>query len=381
MKENEIIPFTCPFVPETEELSPYLDRIRGSRILTNRGPLHEQLEQELAAYLGVKYLSLFTNGTLALMVALKSSDLHGEVITTPFTWIATAQSILWNNLTPVFADIRSADLNIDPASVERLITPQTSAIMPVHVFGNPCRIDEIEELASGYYLKIIYDAAHAFGVKLSGIPVLNFGNLAVISFHATKVFHCFEGGAVVSHDLHTKNKIDALRNHGFANDHHVEDFGLNGKMNEFQAACGLIHLKYVDQFIQQRKSAVSKYRNLTDKISGIDVIHEKPDVHQNNAYFPVMIDPEVFGATRDELMQHLKNSGIITRAYFSPLVTHFEPFSHCTSASLHHATKASERILCLPLFAGITHEQINRIMESIAGFGKKQIKHKTALAR
>lgn len=381
MKENETIPFSRPFVPETNELTPYLDRIRDSHILTNRGPFHEQLEQELAAYLGVKYLSLFTNGTLALMVALKSLDLRGEVITTPFTWIATAQSIRWNYLTPVFADIRSADLNIDPVSVENLITPNTSAIMPVHVFGNPCPVDEIEHLASKHNLKIVYDAAHAFGVKLYGFPVPGFGDLAVISFHATKVFHCFEGGAVISRDVKTKNKIDALRNHGFSSNERVEDFGLNGKMSELQAACGLIHLRHVDQFIEQRKSAVNKYRSLTDKISGIDVIREKPDVHQNNAYFPVVINPEVFGATRDELMQHLRISGIITQAYFSPLVTHFEPFSHCTSASLHHATKASERILYLPLFAGITHEQINRIMESIAGFGKKQIKHKTALAR
>lgn len=371
MRADKNIPFARPFFPETPELMPFLDQIRNSHILTNRGPFHEQLEQALADYLGVRFISLFNNGTTALMAALRALELNGEVITTPFTWIATSQAVHWNNLRPVFADISVHDLNIDPEGLEKLITPQTSAILPVHVFGNPCQVDALQNLAGKYNLKIVYDAAHAFGVKLGGLPVCNFGDLSVLSFHATKVFNCFEGGAVICHNKEIKSKIDALRNHGFTSEGKLAGYGLNGKMNELQAACGLIHLKYVDQQTGQRKIAVEKYRQMLSEIRGIGLVPEKPGVLQNYAYFPVMADPDVFGATRDELMHHLEDCGITTRAYFSPLVTDFDQFGNCTSAPLYNARIIADRILCLPLFHGITTEQFTRVVEAIADFKRK----------
>ena len=381
MKQHEKIPFARPFVPENQELLPYLGRIRESHMLSNGGPLHEELEQELAGFLGVKYVSLFTNGSIALMVALKALDLEGEVITTPFTWIATAQAVHWNNLTPVFADIHICEMNIDPGGVEGLITSRTSAMLPVHVFGNPCDVDTLQSLADKYQLKIVYDAAHAFGVRLHDQSVSNFGNLSVLSFHATKVFNCFEGGAIISHDKSMKEKIDALRNHGFTKDGKLAGYGLNGKMNEMQAACGLIHLKHVDRQIKQRKAATDTYRQLLANTEGIDLFPEKPGIRQNFSYFPVLVDKAVFGGDRDELMGYLENRGITTRAYFSQLVTDFDQFGGYTSASLPNARMVADRILCLPLFHGITNEQIARVVIAIAGFRRKAPGMKKAAAK
>lgn len=381
MKKDEKISFARPFVPENHELLPYLNRIRESDTLTNCGPLHEELEQELAGFLDVNYVSLFTNGSIALMVALKTLELEGEVITTPFTWIANAQALHWNNLTPVFADISKHDLNIDPVSIEKLITPQTAAILPVHIFGNPCNVHALQYLSNEYQLKIVYDAAHAFNVRLNEASVCNFGDLSVLSFHATKVFNCFEGGAVICHNPDMKRKINALRNHGFTPEGKLAGYGLNGKMNEMQAACGLIHLKYVGRHIEQRKAAVGYYRQWLSGIEGIGLISEKPGVKGNYAYLPVLIDPQIFGSTRDALVRHLEGSGITTRPYFSPLVTDFGQFGKCNAAPLQSARAVAGSILCLPLFQGITEAQIAHVVETIADFRRKNVERNKVMAK
>jgi len=354
-------------MPPREELEPYLRKIWGSRWLTNGGTIHKELEAKLCDHLGVEYISLVSSGTLALILALKSLDLKGEVITTPFTSVATAQAIHWNGLEPVFVDVNEEDFNIDPYEIEKAITPATSAILPVHIYGNPCNVEKIEALAGKYNLKVIYDAAHCFGVKKEGSSLLNRGDRSVLSLHATKVFSCIEGGAVICHDLKTKNLIDSLRNSGIGPDRELTGFGLNAKMNEFQAAYGLVHLKYIDQVIEGRKKATLRYRELLSGIPGLRVITEPENVETNYTYLPVVIDPDVFGSTRDEAARNLELNNIQAKTYFHPLVTSYPLFSGHKKRPFSVAGKIADNILCLPLYHDITGEEINRVVDVITG--------------
>jgi len=311
---------TRPYMPDLEDFIPYLKDIWDSKWLTNNGKFHQQLEKELAKYLGVKYISLFNNGTLALVTALQTLRITGEVITTPYSFVATTHSLHWNGIKPVFVDIEDEYCNIDPQRIEAAITPKTTAILPVHVYGNPCHVNEIKEIADTYGLKVIYDACHAFGVKFNDHSVLNHGDLSVLSFHATKVFTTLEGGAIISHDGKTKKRIDYLKNFGFANETTVVQPGINAKMNELQAAFGLLQLKKIDQTIEMRKNIVDKYQSLLRDIKGIEFINPSKNVRYNYPYFPVFIDNEKYGKTRDELYWELRKNDIYGRRYFIPLL-------------------------------------------------------------
>jgi dTDP-4-amino-4,6-dideoxygalactose transaminase len=354
-----------PYMPPLNEFQPYLERIWESRWLTNGGPIHKEFEDALCNYLKVEQVCLFANGTLALITALKALDLHGEVITTPFTSVATAHSILWNNLTPVFIDINKYDLNIDYKNIEKTITPQTSAILPVHVFGNPCNVDRIQEIANKYNLKVIYDAAHAFGVEFNNKSLCSYGDLSIISFHATKVFNSFEGGVIICHDENTKKRIDALKNIGLTSENELVGQGLNAKMNEFQAAFGLLQLKYIKDVIYRRKLVVLEYRKLLNNLKGIRYLNDIDFVVHNYSYFPIIVSPEDFGSTRDDLFNHLKRKNIITRKYFNPLVTDFNIYNSFKTYDLHEAKDITENILCLPLYDDISISEIHFIAMSI----------------
>ena len=354
-----------PYMPPLHDFIPYLERIWKSRRLTNSGPIHSEFEDALCKYLRVEHISLLANGTTALMIALKALDLKGEVITTSFSSVATAQAICWNNLKPVFVDIYESDLNINVTGIERAITPETSAILPVHVFGNPCNIDEIDHLAEKYNLKVIYDAAHSFGVGINGQPVCSFGDLSVLSFHATKVFNTFEGGAIICRDEATKKHIDALKNTGIDKDNKLAGYGFNAKMNEMQAAFGLIQLNYVEGNIAARKAASLKYRELLKKVKGIRVVEQKDFVKYNYPYFPVIINPEVSGISRDGLFHHLQRMNIFTRKYFYPLIPDYKEFNGYKSGDLSIARKIADNVLCLPLFHDITLAEITAVVNAI----------------
>ncbi len=371
-QKNEIIPLLKPYKPPLHEMTPYLEKIWASQHLTNGGPFHAELEKALCNYLKAEYISLFSSGTLALMIALKILNLKGEVITTPFTFPASVQALHWNNLKPVFADIYENDFNIDPLSLEGLITPNTCAILPVHTFGLPCRIDEITRISEKYNLPVIYDAAHSFGVLFSGTPLCNYGDLSVVSFHATKVFNTLEGGAVICHDESTKKQVDALKNNGIGTDYNLNGYGLNAKMNELQSAFGLCHLKHMDEVISGRQSATSTYKKLLQQIKGIKLLEPANNVKYNYTYLPVIIDPDEFGADRDELHLHLLKKNIITRKYFYPLVIDFPEFNIYKTIQLPVAKKISENILCLPLFHDISDEQLTRVVRSIKEIQKNR---------
>ena len=365
---NKPITVTQPCLPPLEEFMPYLQQIWDNKWLTNNGPLHQQLEVELAAYLGVKYISLFSNGTLALITALQALNITGEVITTPFSFVATTHSLWWNKITPIFVDIEPEYLNLDPAKIEAAITPQTTAIMPVHVYGNPCKVEEIQRIADKHNLKVIYDAAHAFGVKINGNSVLNYGDLSVLSFHATKVYSTIEGGAIICHTEEMKHHIDNLKNFGFRGETVVEEPGINAKLNEVQAAYGLLQLKYVDGFITRRKEITDLYRNLLKDIPGIRFLNDMPDVSLGYSYFPILIDKKLFGKTRDEVYDLLKENNIFSRRYFYPLISNFEPYNKLDSSNplnLIAATKAAEEVLCLPIFVELEDEQVHYIADLI----------------
>ncbi len=314
-----MITVTKPFLPPLEEYLPYLEQIWENKQLTNNGPFHKQLETELAEYLGVKYISLFANATLGLVTALQSLRVSGEVITTPFSFVATTHALWWNKITPVFVDIEPNYLNLDPAKIEAAITPHTTAIMPVHVYGNPCNIDEIKRIADQYGLKVLYDAAHAFGVKKEGVSILNYGDLSVVSFHATKVYSTIEGGAVICHTAKMKHHLDNLKNFGFRDETIVEEPGINGKLNEFQAAYGLLQLKYIDELLNRRKAIAQYYRELLYDVSGIRILPEIPGVRHGYAYFPVLVDEDKYGMSRDALYEKLKKNNIFTEDISIPL--------------------------------------------------------------
>ena len=366
---NKPIYVTQPDLPPLEEFTELLKQIWDNKILTNNGPFHQQFEHELAEYLGVKYISVFTNGTLALMTALQALRITGEVITTPYSFVATTHSLWWNNIKPVFADIEPDFFNLDPEKVEAAITPQTTAIMPVHVYGNPCNVKRFQQIADTYGLKLIYDAAHAFGVKINGNSILNYGDLSILSFHATKVFNTIEGGAIISPDEKTKKRIDFLKNFGFAGETTVIAPGINAKMNEVQAAYGLLQLKYVDDCIGKRKQIASIYREQLKGISGISFLKDINGVDHSYSYFPILVDKEKFGITRDELYAKLKEHNIFGRRYFYPLISQFPTYRGLTSSkpeNLPVATKVADQVICLPIFPELEHEPVKRITSIIA---------------
>ena len=365
---------TQPFLPPLEEFNQYLEKIWESHKLTNGGPFHEELEQRLCEYLGVKYISLFSNGTLALITALQTLRITGEVITTPFSFVATTHSLWWNNIKPIFVDIEPDFCNLNPNKIESAITPQTTAIMPVHVYGNPCDVDKIQKIADTYGLKIIYDACHAFGVKINGNSVLNFGDLSVLSFHATKVFNTFEGGAIVCHDEKTKKRIDFLKNFGFADEVTIVAPGINAKMNEVQAAMGLLQLKYLAGAIDKRKGMAHRYMEKLREIAGIRFLDLRSHVDYNFPYFPIFIDKRVFGACRDDVYNNLQTENIFTRRYFYPLITEFPAYKSLPSAlneNLPVAVRIAAEVLCLPIYPDLASEDIDRIVDIVIKTAKK----------
>lgn len=365
MSDNKIL-VTQPLLPPLEEFVPYLEKIWESKWLTNNGQFHKQLEQALCNYLGVKHICLFSNGTLALITALQALRITGEVITTPFSFVATTHSLWWNNIKPVFADIEDYTFNLDPAKVEAAITPQTTAIMPVHVYGNPCNLEAFQKLADTYNLKLIYDAAHAFGVEVNGNSVLNYGDLSILSFHATKVFNTFEGGAIVCHDEKMKRHIDDLKNFGFRGETTVIAPGINAKMNELQAAFGLLQLKYIDEARLKRQAIAQIYRDALSDISGITCLHDIDGVKHAYSYFPVLIDKDKYGISRDELYEKLKSHNIFSRRYFYPLISNFPTYKGLKSAEANNlpiANEVSEKVLCLPIYADLEIMQIENVIK------------------
>lgn len=361
------IPVTQPFMPPLEEFVPYLERIWESKWLTNAGQFHQELEQRLSEQLGVEYLSLFSNGTIALIVALQSLRITGEVITTPYSFVATAHSLLWNNIKPVFVDIDPVSFNLDPAKIESAITAHTTAIMPVHCYGNPCDVEAIQNIADRYGLRVIYDAAHAFGVRYKGSSLLNHGDLSVLSFHATKVFNTFEGGAIVCPDAKTKRRIDQLKNFGFVDEVTVSAAGINGKMNEVQAAFGLLQLDHVDRLIAARQVIDSRYRDALHGIAGVTPYTLSSDATCNHSYFPVLIGPE-YPLTRDELYQKMRDHGVLARRYFYPLISDFPMYRALGSANhanLPVAASIASQVLCLPIYPDLSTDDISAIISLI----------------
>ncbi len=372
---KEKIYVTRPFLPPLDEFNKYLEEIWDSKWLTNNGNFHKEFEKRLSEHLGVKYVSLFANGTLALMVALQALKVRGEVITTPFSFVATSHALYWNRIKPVFVDIEDSYFTINPKKIESAITPETTAILPVHVYGNPCKVKNIQEIADIYGLKVIYDAAHAFGVEIKGNSILNFGDLSVLSFHATKVFTTFEGGAIISHDEKTKKRIDFLKNFGFANETTVIHPGINAKMNEFQAALGLLQLKYIKNNIEEREKIAKYYRKNLKNVSGIKFLNNIKDVKHNYSYFPIIIEPN-YGLTRDGLYEKLKKNGFYVRRYFYPLISEFSPYRSLPSSkreNLKNAYAVSEKILCLPIYYGLEKRYQDKIINLIIKNSKSEI--------
>lgn len=361
---------TRPHLPELPGLIQYLEQIWSNRVLSNDGPLHRQLELELADYFRVPHLSLFSNGMLALMVALKAMSIEGEVITSPFSFPASTHSLTWCGLTPVFCDIEPDTYTLDPERIENCITRHTRAILPVHVYGFPCDVQKIEEIAKRHNLKVLYDAAHAFGVKYQGETLLNRGDASMLSFHATKIFNTFEGGAVVCRSREMKERMDILRNHGIVDETTISVAGLNAKMNEVQAAMGLLQLRDVDQRIQKLKALSATYNTLLGEYPGIRLPHDLPNVELNYSYFPVLIDEAEFGATRDEVYHALKAQQIFARRYFYPLISDLPAYRQLPSAgreNLPNADVISSQVLCLPIYADLEMNAVERICECITG--------------
>ena len=365
---NKKITVTSPLLPDLQDFTKYLKDIWDKKWVTNNGFYHKELEKKLAEYLKVGHLSLFTNGTLPLITALQALDIHGEVITTPYSFVATTHSIWWNGLKPVFVDVDEETGNINPEKIEAAITPHTTAIMPVHVYGTPCNTKRIQEIADIYGLKIIYDAAHAFGVKINGESVLKAGDMSTLSFHATKVYNTIEGGALICHDAATKKRIDYLKNFGFAGETTVVAPGINSKMDEIRAAYGLLNLKQVDSAIANRKFIAEKYRKALKNVPGIRMLKDIEGVHHNYAYFPIFIDESVYGISRDSLYEKLKEYNIYGRRYFYPLISTFSAYKGLESASpanLPVAHKLANQVLCLPMFADLDDEGINRVINVV----------------
>lgn len=361
---------TQPSLPPLGDFIPYLEKIWENKWLTNNGEFHQKFEQALAEYLGVKYVSLFTNGMIALQIGMQALRITGEVITTPFTFVATTHAIHWNNCTPVFCDIEPDTFTLDPAKVEALITPRTTALMPVHVYGNPCRHEELRRIADTYGLKLFYDAAHVFGVRKDGVSVCSWGDLSMLSFHATKVFNTFEGGALITDDENLKKRIDFLKNFGFADEITVVAPGSNGKMDEFRAAFGLLQLELVEREIAKRQKVARRYREALKDVPGIRMLQDQPGVKHNYAYFPVEVHAKEYGHSRDALYDKLKANDIYSRRYFYPLCSDFPTYRglpSATRANLPVATETAANILCLPIYAELAAEEQDRIIRIIRG--------------
>jgi dTDP-4-amino-4,6-dideoxygalactose transaminase len=367
-----MITVTKPYLPPLEEFTPYLEQIWANGQLTNNGPFHRQFEKELADYLNVRYISLFTNATLALVTALQALRITGEVITTPYSFVATTHALWWNNIKPVFVDIEPDHCNLDPERIEAAITPRTTAILPVHVYGNPCKVVRIKEIADAYGLKVIYDACHTFGVTIEGEPVLNVGDLSVMSFHATKVFNTFEGGAIISHDEGMKKRVDYLKNFGFAGETTVVAPGINAKMSEVQAAMGVLQLKHIDGNIEKRRQLVMRYREALSGVPGIRCLEDIPAVRHCYSYFPVFVDEAQYGISRDALYERLKRHDIYGRRYFYPLISQFPAYRGLESAlpgALPVAEKMTEQVICLPLYPELQFDAVDSICEILSAPG------------
>lgn len=365
---KDIITVTSPLIPPLEELTPYLEDIWKRKWLTNNGHYHQELEKALCHYLKVPFISLFTNGTLPLMCALQALRITGEVITTPFSFVATTHSLWWNGIKPVFVDIDPQTGNLDPEKIEAAITPRTTAIMPVHVYGNPCDTERIQEIADKYGLKIIYDAAHAFGVEVNGKSILEEGDISTLSFHATKVYSTIEGGALICHDAQMKQRIDYLKNFGFANETTVVAPGINGKMDEVRAAFGLLSLKHVDTAIDSRHKVAERYRNELKGIPGIRFLNDMPNVKHNYAYFPIFVDEKEYGMSRDALYEKMKSANVFGRRYFYPLISSFSTYRGLESANLENlpvANKMAEEVICLPIHHLLSEEDVERVLNCI----------------
>ena len=368
MSEQKTITVTSPLLPDLKEFEKYLEDIWNRKWLTNNGHYHQELEKALAEYLGVSYLSLFTNGTLPLITALQAMRITGEVITTPYSFTATTHSIWWNNLKPVFVDVEEETGNIDPEKIEAAITPQTTAIMPVHVYGTPCNTKRIQEIADIYGLKVIYDAAHAFGVNVDGKSILEAGDMSTLSFHATKVYNTVEGGALVCHDAATKKRIDYLKNFGFADEVTVVAPGINSKMDEIRSAYGLLNLKQVDSAIKRRKRVAEMYKVALKDVPGIRFLNDIEGVRHNYSYFPIFITEKEYGMSRDALYAKLKENNILGRRYFYPLISNFPVYRGLESArseNLPVANKLANQVLCLPMYADLTDDDIARIIKVV----------------
>lgn len=365
---NNKIYVTQPALPPLEEFIPYLEDIWKRKWLTNNGHYHQMLEKALCEYLGVDFISLFTNGTLPLITALQALRITGEVITTPYSFVATTHSLWWNGIKPVFVDIDPITFNLDPDKIEAAITPRTTAIMPVHVYGNPCQMKKIEEIANKYGLKVIYDAAHAFGVNIDGESILKAGDMSTLSFHATKTYNTIEGGALICRDAETKQRIDYLKNFGFAGETTVVAPGINGKMDEVRSAYGLLELKYVDEAIAARKRATIAYRQALKDIDGITYMNDIEGVRHNYSYFPIFVDEKEYGMSRDTLYQKLKDNDIFGRRYFYPLISDFSTYRGLESAraeNLPVANKVANTVICLPMHHELRIEDIERIVSII----------------
>lgn len=362
------IPVTQPFLPDLQNFIPYLEQIWDNKWLTNNGPFHQQLESELCKYLGVEYVSLFNNATIALITALQALRVTGEVITTPYSFVATSHSLLWNGLTPVFVDIDPATYNINPDKIEAAITPRTTAIMPVHCYSNPCDVEAIQKIADNYGIKVIYDAAHAFGVKYKNQSVLRWGDLSILSFHATKVFNTFEGGAIISPDAKTKQRIDHLKNFGIADELTVTAPGINGKMSEINSAFGLVQLKYIDGSIEKRREIDSRYRAALSHVKGVTLYQHNSSSSSNYSYFPILVEHD-YPLTRDGLYDKLKEKNILSRRYFYPLISNMPMYRGLSSADVNllpNANEVSNKVLCLPIYDGLSIDEQTQVIKLIS---------------
>lgn len=368
--DKDIITVTSPLLPDLGEFTGLLQQIWDSRWITNNGSFHQRLEKELAEYLKVPFVSLFTNGTLPLITALQALHVTGEVITTPYSFVATTHALWWNGIKPVFVDIDPATGCMDPQRIEAAITPRTTAILPVHVYGRPCDVKAIQEIADKYGLKVIYDAAHAFGVEKDGRSILNAGDLSTLSFHATKVFNTVEGGAMIMHDAKTKQRIDYLKNFGFAGETEVVGPGINSKMDEIRAAYGLLNLMQVDKAIAARRHAAERYREALRDVPGISFWDEMPGVKSNYSYFPIFVDHKEYGESRDELYLRMRGHKVWGRRYFYPLISEFSTYRGLPSANrenLPNAYRMAESVICLPMHHALSDDDIDRVTAEIAG--------------
>ena len=364
----EKITVTSPLLPNLDEFNEKLNEIWDSKWITNNGRFHKELEAALCEYLKVPYISLFTNGTLPLITALQALRITGEVITTPYSFVATTHSIWWNGIKPVFVDIDPKTCNLDPAKIEAAITPRTTAIMPVHCYGKPCDTQAIQEIADKYGLKVIYDAAHAFGVEVNGESILQAGDMSTLSFHATKVYNTIEGGALVMHDEKMKKRIDYLKNFGFADEVTVVAPGINSKMDEMRSAYGLLNLKQVDDAISARQHVANRYREELRNVPGISFFDDMPGVRHNYSYFPIFIDAEKYGMTRDELYFKMKEANVLGRRYFYPLISEFSTYRGLDSArkeNLPVATRIADEVICLPMHHLLSENDVDRVLNLI----------------